>query len=115
MPLEPGDWSINGNGFEGTLKLAGVDAQGRVSGSVFGDPITGFWDEDAQKLTFVRGVNPTDPAKVQLYRGYQFGNEDENRTDFIWTLAGSFEALGGTGATANRTVYGWFARLQQIG
>lgn len=88
MPLEPGDWSINGNGFEGTLKLAGVDAQGRVSGSVFGDPITGFWDEDAQKLTFVRGVNPTDPAKVQLYRGYQFGNEDENRTDFLYMDSG---------------------------
>jgi hypothetical protein len=56
VSLSIGDWKFNGNGSTGTLKISSIDGNGNVQGSVFGDPIIGFWDEDAQKITFIRDL-----------------------------------------------------------
>jgi hypothetical protein len=42
-------WSITANGFMGDLHITSVDNQGNLSGTVFGQSISGFWDEASQK------------------------------------------------------------------
>jgi hypothetical protein len=101
MALPTGDWQINGNGWPGTLAVS-VDGNGNVTGTVYGDPIQGFWGEGAQKLTFLRSPN-NDPSSSQIYTGYLF---KRGSTD---TLAGSFQGFAGTGGAARRAVYGWLA------
>jgi hypothetical protein len=116
MALWTGDWDINGNGWEGKLTITAVDAQGRVTGSVYGDQILGFWDDVSKKITFMRLTNPGDPSTFQTYTGYLFvtqpGTESTSGTA---NLAGSFEAFAGTGATAQRVLYGWYAQIVFIG
>ncbi len=104
MALPTGDWQINGNGCSGTLAVS-VDGNGNVTGTVYGDPIQGFWDDGAQKLTFLRTPN-SDPSSSQIYTGYLF------ESIFTYTLAGSFQGFAGTGGAARRAVYGWLAQKQ---
>jgi len=111
--LPVGTWKINGNGFKGELVIASVDAQGKVSGTVYGNPIQGFWDEDARRITFTRGNNATSPSRVQIYTSYMFRNNAGSDSEF--TLAGYFEAFSGMGGTAQRNVFGWFATIFVIG
>jgi hypothetical protein len=72
MPNPTGTWQINGNGFRGELVISSVDPQGNLSGTVFGDPIVGFWDETSQKIIFARSLNPADPFALQVYTGFHF-------------------------------------------
>lgn len=44
-----------------------------------------------------------------MFTGYLFQNIQGN--DTVYTLAGSFEAFAGTGAVAQRTLYGWLAQI----
>lgn len=111
MSLQPGSWLINGNGFEGQLKLTGPDSQGRIGGTVYDQQIFGFWDDTAQKITFMRINNPDDPSTFQIYTGYQFFTRKVEQGGGYWTLTGSFEAFTGTGATAQRSLYGWLATI----
>ena len=107
MPNIRGPWDINGNGYTGQLWIEGVDAQGNLlpSSTVFGgEPILGFWDDAASRLTFMR-YNNGDPSSFQIYTGYLMISQADQSLSF----AGSFEAFQGTGATANRPVYGWYA------
>ena len=106
-----GDWQFNGNGYEGTLKISAIDVNGNVQGSVMGNPINGFWDEDAQKITFIRIIDSKDPSTLQFHTGYMFSNGEGSGK--VYTLAGSFEGFSGTGAKAQRTTYGWYARIKQ--
>lgn len=105
MPLQLGQWNVNGNGFTGVLNLLGVDGSGNINGTVFGDPVAGFWDEVSQTITFLRISNPADPSTMQVYTGHMFSNGAQR------TLAGAFEAFQGTGAVARRVKYGWFAQI----
>jgi hypothetical protein len=102
-----GPWDINGNGFAGLLWIEGVDAQGNLLGSstVYGQPIIGFWDDNSQKITFLRIINAADPSTLQIYTGYLMQSQNDGSLSF----AGSFEAFKGTGAYAQRVVYGWYA------
>jgi len=102
-----GPWNINGNGYPGLLWIEGVDPQGNLipSSTVYGDPILGFWDDTAGRLTFVRVINAGDPSANQVYTGYVMKSQEDGSL----ALAGSFEAFAGTGAVARRTVYGWYA------
>lgn len=102
MPLSSGDWNINGNGWAGTLSIA-VDGAGNINGTVYGNPIQGFWYEAAQRITFLRSPN-SDPSKIQIYTGYLF------RTADIYTLAGSFQGFAGSGGVARRATFGWFSQ-----
>jgi hypothetical protein len=88
-------WSITANGFMGDLHITSVDNQGNLSGTVFGQSISGFWDEASQKITFMRIINPADPSTFQIYTGFLF--RDQNRPDLVYTLTGFFEAFQGTG------------------
>ena len=106
MPTPLGTWDINANGWSETLSIQGIDAQGNLSGSsVFGNPIFGFWDEPAQKITFMRVSNPNDPSTFQIYTGYLM----ESSTDGSLALAGTFVAFQGSGGTAQRDIFGWLA------
>ena len=103
-------WMMNANGFEGPFIITSIDAQGNLLGTFFGEPIFGFWDETAQKITFMRTPIPNNPQTFQIYTGFLFVSGPE----VTYNLAGYFEAFAGTGATATRTLYGWFARLTLI-
>jgi hypothetical protein len=81
---------------------------------VFGHPIFGFWDEDARKITFVR-QHPAGPTSYQVYTGFLFKpvytlNTGQAGNTYSM-LAGSFEAFIGTGANAQRILYGWHAQF----
>ena len=102
--LKLGNWDINGNGFQAKLKISSLDAQGVLLNSLaFDNKIVGFWDDGARKITFLRVTNAADPSTFQVYTGYLM---DDGKT-----LAGSFEAFTGSGATAERSVFGWFAKF----
>jgi hypothetical protein len=110
LPL--GTWEANAGGDRGLLQLASVTRQGELRGTLSGTEIVGFWNERAQKVTFVRLLKPVDPSTAQLFTGYLFRNPGGLRGvgTATYTLAGSFEALVGMGATASQAVYGWYAQ-----
>ena len=122
MANPTGTWQINANGFRGELVISSVDSQGNLSGTVFGDPIVGFWDETSQKIIFARSLNPADPSTLQVYTGFHF---DANELLFpvggtvqppvppfpFRMLTGSFEAFAGGGGVVSRPTYGWMARM----
>jgi hypothetical protein len=112
-----GTWDVNANSFEGDLIIDLVDGRANVAGSLFGNDIFGFWDPEAQMITFVRVPDNGRFENLQVYTGYLFQNPDVPGAgqNFIQTLAGSFQAFGGTGGTAQRPVYGWFARIEIVG
>src|SRR5438105_146312 len=100
---QTGEWTIDANGFLGQLNIVSIDGAGNLSGTVYGDPIVGFWDDDAKKITFIRVINPLDPLSFQIYTGFFFVDPlfwAGNQGDISYTLAGYFEAFSGTGATA---------------
>jgi hypothetical protein len=106
--LKKGTWDMNGNGSTGTLVIGGIGVDGALAGSstALGNKVLGFWDEASRRLTFMRLIKPTDPSSFQVYTGYLMSDDT--------TLAGSFEAFKGSGATAERTVFGWLARLPPV-
>ncbi|MBT9316890.1 hypothetical protein, partial [Leptothoe spongobia] len=65
MSLPIGKWTINGNGFEGTLNIKSVDAKGVLTGTVFSQPIEGFWDDVSQKITGSSGI-PVEPPTFSV-------------------------------------------------
>ncbi len=103
MELRRGIWEINSNGFTGNLVITSVDAAGNVSGEVTGitsdaNPIEGFWDSDANELTFLRTVRRNN----QVYTGYMWEDRNQVSNASTFTLAGYFEAFADTGGTASR-------------
>jgi hypothetical protein len=106
-----GTWSINANGFSGLLTID-ISATGDVTGKFNDDPIGGFWSESCQRLMFYRVTNgftsSTPPQYIQVFTGYQFPANTTQPTG-SQRLAGFFEAFSGTGATATRNVFGWYA------
>jgi hypothetical protein len=106
--LPVGHWLVNANGFTGPgdLNIVSVAANGVLTATLFGSPITGFWDSNSKKITFLRIQSLTDPKQNQLYTGYIFANPALG--GFLYQLTGSFEALG-VGGSAKRTVFGWRA------
>src|SRR5262245_6515132 len=97
MAAPNGCWDIMSNGFRGVLLLA-VEESGQVTGTMYGNPIRGFWHEAAQKLIVYRLCsNAVD--SLQVFTGYQFPGG----------MAGSFEAFAGSGAEPARNVFGWYA------
>ena len=105
--LPAGDWWILANGYEGTLHISAVDAYGNLSGTVFGKPISGFWDGFAGKLTFEISEAPS--LELQVYTG--FVEEHDSAEWHYYGLHGFFEAFSGTGAKPIRSVYAWRASL----
>jgi hypothetical protein len=98
-----GIWNINANGFLGTLNVQSVDPAGRLSGTIFNNPMIGFWNEPSRCLTIIRIPAPGDPSQMQIYSGYLIQNQGAQS----FSLAGSFDAFAGTGGTARRNRFGW--------
>lgn len=117
MSLPVGKWSVNGNGFEGILNIKSVDKKGVLTGTIFNQPIEGFWDDTSKKITFMRIIAADKPSTLQIYTGYLFQtpNRPAPGQDTTFTLTGSFEAFAGTGAVAERILYGWLASIEVIG
>ena len=106
-------WTINANGFLGQLVITAVDSQtGNLTGTVFGTPISGFWDGVSEKITFIRMINAANPATAQVFTGYMFNNATSQGQ--IYTLAGSFVGFRGTGGSAERELFGWYAESGPI-
>ena len=106
LPSPIGTWTVNGNGYPGTLVIHSIDAHGNLAHStIYDQPIIGFWDDRAQKLTFMRLINHDDPSTFQIFTGYLMRGVN----DGALALAGSFEGFSGTGAVAERVIYGWYA------
>jgi hypothetical protein len=110
LPL--GTWEVNAGGDRGSLQIASVTRQGELRGTLFGKAIVGFWNDLAQQITFVRILDPAEPSTTQLFTGYLFRTPGGLRGvgNATYTLAGSFTALAGTGATAARAASGWYAQ-----
>lgn len=110
LPL--GTWEVNAGGDRGPLQIASVTRQGELRGTLFGKAIVGFWNDFAQQILFVRILDPAEPSTTQLFTGYLFRNPGGLRGvgNATYTLAGSFTALAGTGTTAARATYGWYAQ-----
>lgn len=110
--MQLGTWKINSNGYEGELTITAIDAQGKLNGIVFGNPIFGYWDEVANKIMFMRLCEPHDPSSFQVYTGYRIKHRHEG-PDTPYTLTGFYEKFNA--ATAQRVVYGWFAHITELG
>lgn len=109
-----GTWELNANGYNGTLEIPNIDAAGRLVGAtVFGNNIIGFWDEEAKKITFLRSTKVGDHSADQIFTGYYFTSGPEGPYKSVNYLTGSFEAFEGAGGTANRVLFGWFARQRR--
>jgi hypothetical protein len=114
MPLPIGTWNINADGFTGSL-IVGSDGSGGFNGTVFGDPIVGYFDETSQTFTFMR-LSGGGLTQVQTYHGNLFkvvqtqnvGGTITQTTTF--TLTGDFQTFPATG-TVN--VFAWFAQIVQ--
>lgn len=106
-----GVWSINANGHVGTMVL-NVDIVGNVNGTLLGSQVKGLWTESARRLVLYRAINgttfSTPPDLIQIYTGYMFPAAASNPTG-PQRLAGEFQAFVGTGGSASRNVFGWFA------
>ena len=109
-----GVWSANSNGHTGppSSMVLAVDAAGTVTGSFHGNPIKGFWSEAASRLVFYRAIGGniglTPPDQIQIYTAHMFPCSVSLPAG-RQCLDGTFQAFAGTGATASRNVFGWFA------
>jgi len=113
MPLPIGSWSINQGGVRGQLTINAVDVAGNVTGISPGAAVQdlfGFWNEPAQKLTFIGGG--------KFFTAYLF--VDQFRMPGIvgakvFTLAGVSTvlptAIPAIAATVRRPVSGWYAQI----
>ncbi len=104
-----GPWDIDANGFSGTLKIS-VDVNGNLTGTVFGNPLTGFYDKASGRIMFVRIITSSEPRNNQVYTGYFMQDAvPAPGQAFVYHFAGSFEVFSGGGGTAKRNVYAWYA------
>ena len=107
--LKIGDWRAHANGNSGMLHIREIDELGRVSGTFFDQPITGWWSERARRLTFAREGRQAD----QAFEGYAWDEPVDRETPRAYYLAGSYETFGGGGGAKDRQSFGWFATLAQ--
>ena len=95
-----GKWKIYANGFMGDLEVEFVGGN-RFVGKVFGDVISGVWQEGTVKFSFTRAG-----STGQIYHGYLAFPARGGAISAVYTLAGTFDDVNGT--------YGWFAQQSVI-
>jgi hypothetical protein len=112
FPRSLGPWSFSANDVAGQLTLID-DGSGNLSGTIDGNQqVLGFWDATAQKVTFLRILDPADPSTVQVYTGY-LSSHLEGIDLIVYTLLGSYQAFSGPDVTAQRNVFGWSATMSR--
>jgi hypothetical protein len=107
MPLPVGTYTIHANGAAGSLVI-GSTASGTFNGSVFNQPISGFFDEADQEFSFIQVTSP-DLSTFNVYHGTLFTFSPTIGT-IVQTLAGEFLSYPSTGPATPLT---WFAQLSQ--
>lgn len=113
--LKVGDWEVHANGIEGTLRIRRIDELGRVNGTIFDQPITGWWSERARRLIFNQNGEEADSSNDRAYEGYAWDEPGGSATPRLYHLAGSYETFGGGGGAKDRQTFGWFATLDRRG
>ena len=106
------NWTLNANGHMFNFRFS-YTPQGSVSGTMFDERIIGFWDHTSQKIIFMRMANPSDPTSFQIYTGFLFKDTTTNSLGSplcYQTLSGSFLTPAGSGGSATRNEYGWYAQ-----
>jgi len=104
-----GSWTTSSNGYTGTSSFS-FNSNGQITGSFLGSTIqSGFWNLQTQSVVFEILTNPSDPTTLQLYRGYL---SQYTQLYNYQSLNGNFIALAGTGASQDKTDYGWQAIYQ---
>jgi hypothetical protein len=114
MPLETGTWTINENGTVDHLTITGVDVAGNVSGTLFAAPISGFWNEVLQKLTFIWPSPEILGQPEKLYTGFLFTDQFRMpgiKGGTVFTLAGYFTAFATGTDSVDRSTFGWYAQI----
>ena len=101
---------MNSNGRLGQLTISSVDTTGNVAGTFFGHPITGFWDEVTQKLSFTANG----PPFIGAYAGFLFQDQFREpgiQGSTVFTIAGHFIVTTPLGGSADRPTFGWYAQI----
>jgi hypothetical protein len=89
--------SVVGNGHAGTLELGDIGADGRFTGRIYGDPVSGQWDQPNGLIRFTRTT--ANPNYAQEWEGRRTGE---------LTFGGTFrERVGGA---VQPTVFNWTAQ-----
>jgi hypothetical protein len=107
MPLPVGTWSINANGNVGSLAV-GATSSGTFNGTVFGQPLSGFFDETDQEFSFIRVTSP-DVSTFEVYHGTLFSFSPTVGT-VVFTLGGTFRNYPPAGAVSP---FEWSAQMSQ--
>jgi hypothetical protein len=107
ISLPVGDWSVNADGYHGTLHISGIDVAGNIQAgsTIYGNPIVGFYDSTAGRISFIRPLGST-AIYDQVYNGYLY-RDIPNPS--LYFLAGDFAAYKGGGGVTQRINYGWYA------
>jgi hypothetical protein len=113
MPIPPGSWDITAGGVVGVLTFAANT--GAVSGTIFGDPFVGFFDETSQTLKVLGnpqvqsegGFTGVLVTPFTVYQGSLFPPFTPPGGGPISILSGVFSSNTGDGAATYST---WFAQ-----
>lgn len=110
--LRTGAWQMDANGFTGTLQINGVDGSGNLNGTMFGDPIVGFYNNVSNRIVFIRGLggSPIAIGSTQVFEGVLVGtNPLPGAPVGSQLMSGTFIGFAPSGATVNRFNFGWAA------
>jgi hypothetical protein len=113
MPLETGTWTINDNGSVTTLTITSVDSAGNVTGFLAAAPISGFWNETLQKLTFFRSA-AIESGEGRAYTGFLFADQFRMpglKGGTVFTLAGYVASFALASTSPERPIFGWYAQV----
>jgi hypothetical protein len=112
MSAPNGTWNINANGVTGILTLTG---SGPITGTVFGDPLTGVWDDESQVLSFSRATHNGPDFQFEVYSGtllpsYNTSNELVPGTGRVPAMiTGDFGTARAAATFGPFDRFGWFA------
>jgi len=107
MPLPLGTWIITSGGAPGSMTVA-ADGMGGFNGTVFGQPLVGFFEEATRTFTFMQVKKP-DVSAFDIYKGTLFQFSPSIGT-VIFTLAGEGESDPAAGSPSR---FSWFAQQSQ--
>ena len=122
MPLPVGTWNISAGGATQTTSgtLVVPSSGSGIIGAVFGDPMTGFFDEASQCFRFMRSWAGWPPV-IETYEGTLFwtavfknnlGGLNGTLQIVNFTLAGDWKSFAALGPVCDNS-YTWVATMTQ--
>jgi len=120
VPGPIGTWKLQGDWLDGTLIIESLHDNGNFTNvTLDGEHLLGLWDDASQKITFLRTntmtnspvtVTPEYLARLIVFTGYLLSDEAGSLA-----FAGTYQSFPGSGATSQRSVFGWYALPQTTG